>query len=132
MDSTSAQGCIYKSNVDDSDQAIQMLIVCKMTEISNIAGIVLSYQLLTGKENIVSDCLSHDHTMPDPDLVHMLLLFIPEKIAADFTINQLPSKVFSFIFSLAQKTPETAPSPTEQPRTPCDPGNSGSSSVNNM
>jgi hypothetical protein len=129
-DSTSAQGWLYKSNFDDSDQEIQMLIARKMAEIANAASIVLYSQWLPGKENIVSDCLSRDHNMSDSDLVHMLRLFIPEQIAEAFTINQLPNEIVSFICSLVQNKPETMPSPKVQPKMPSDPGTDGSHSVN--
>jgi hypothetical protein len=129
-DITSVQGWLCISNFDDSDQAIQMLIAHKMTKTVNATGIVLYSQWLPRKENIVYDCLSHNYNMPDPDLVHMLHLFIPEQIAEDFIVNQLPSEIISFIFSLMQKMPEMMPSPKEQPRTPIDPGNDGLSSVN--
>jgi hypothetical protein len=36
------------------------------------------------KEDIVSDCMSHEHNMSDPDLVHMLRMFIPEQITVNF------------------------------------------------
>jgi hypothetical protein len=59
-DSTTAQGWMYKSNFDDIDQAVQMSVDCKMTEMANAAGIVLNPHWLPGKENIVSDCLSRE------------------------------------------------------------------------
>jgi hypothetical protein len=70
-DSTSAQGWLYKSNFDASDQEMQMLIARKMAEIANADGVVLYSQWLPGKENIVYDCISRNHNMSDPDLVHM-------------------------------------------------------------
>jgi hypothetical protein len=131
-DITSAQGWLYKSNFDDSDQEIQMLIARKMVEIANAASIVLYSQWLPVKENIVPDCLSRDHNMSDPKLLHMLRLFIPSQIAVDFSINPLPSVIISFIFSLVQNPPDMTLSPKELPKMTSAPRNAGSSSVNNL
>jgi hypothetical protein len=116
--------------LQDSDQEIQMSIAHKMAENANSAGIVIYSQWLPGKENIVYNCLLHDHNMSDPNLIHMICLFIPEQIAVDFTINHLPSKTISFVFSLVLKMPEMAPSPKGQPTTPSDAGQDGSSYMN--
>jgi hypothetical protein len=68
--------------------------------------------------------------MSDPNLLHMLRLFLPSQIAVDISINPLPSVIISFIFSLVQNPPEMTPSQKELPKMPSDPGNDGSSSVN--
>jgi hypothetical protein len=101
-----------------------------MTKISNAASIVLYSQWLPGKEKIVSDCLSCDHNMSEPYLLHMLRLFIPSQIAVDFSINSLPSVINSFVFSLVQNPPDMTPSLKELPKMPSATGNAGSSSVN--
>jgi hypothetical protein len=115
MENMSAQGWLYKSNFDDSDQARQMLIARKMAEIVNAADIILHSQWLPGEDNIVFYCLSCDHHLPDPDLVNMLRISPPKHIVEDFTINQLPIKIISFIFSLVQNPPEPTPSSKEKP-----------------
>jgi hypothetical protein len=125
MDIPSAQVLIYKANFYDSDKEKHMLIARKMVEIANAAVILLYSQWLPGKERTVYDFQSHDHNMHDPDLIHMLCLFFPEQIAEEFTINQFPREIVSFIFSLVQKTPETMLSPKGQPRTHSGPGKEG-------
>jgi hypothetical protein len=68
--------------------------------------------------------------MSDPGFVQMLHIFIPEQIAADFSINQLSSEIVSFISSLALKPPGKMLSPKSPPSTTSGPGVGGSISVN--
>jgi hypothetical protein len=79
----------------------------------------------------VSECLSHDHTMYNSDLVYMIHFFILEQISKDFSINKLPSETISFITLLVQRLPSKTPSSKVKPRIPSVLGINGSSSVNN-
>jgi hypothetical protein len=100
-----------------------------MTEVAHAAGIVLYSQWLSDKENIMSDCMSLDHNLPNSDLIHMLHLFIPDHISEDFIINQFPSNIVSFLLCLMQITQETTLSTKVPPRVPGDLGDVGLSSV---
>jgi hypothetical protein len=90
-DSITSQGWLNKSNFDDMNQEIQMIIARKMALVVNAASIVLHSKWIRGAWNTVSDVCSGDHKLSGSEHIRMPRLLSQTRLHMSLGSIQLPA-----------------------------------------
>jgi hypothetical protein len=104
-DSTSATGWLRKSNFSEHNHPLQLEAARHLATLLLIHGVTLYSQWFAGNKNGLSDVLSRDTHLTNPDLSAMCLLSIPLQVPPNFAIFPVPPVVSSWVPSLLRSQP---------------------------
>jgi hypothetical protein len=113
-DSTSAAGWLERSSFNEHQQQLAMEGARHLAHLLIEMQACLYSQWIKGAYNGVSNVLSRDHHLSDPQIVSLITLHFPTQIPNGFRLHSLPDEIASWLTSKLQ----TQPAATQSPKPP--------------
>ena len=99
-DNTSAIGWLHKSNFCNESQLPHEETARYLASLCIEHDLCIYGQHFKGIWNIVADCLSRDHHIPDNVLTALLSILCPSQMPQNFHISPVPQEIVSWLYRI--------------------------------